>query len=76
MKYVASSQEKPQNFPIFSMHSDMDLFILYNAEMCPKIDGKLLELAQARSINEKSIAQDQQIVEVIDATNKQDIPYQ
>lgn len=32
MKYVDSSQEKPQNFPIYSIHSNMDSFILYNAE--------------------------------------------
>lgn len=32
MKYVVSSQENPQNFPIYSIHSDMDSFILYNAE--------------------------------------------
>ena len=32
MKYMVSSEEKPQNFPIYSMHSDMDSFILYNAE--------------------------------------------
>ena len=32
MKYVVSSQEKPENFPIYSVHSDMDSFILYNAE--------------------------------------------
>lgn len=32
MKYMVSSDEKPQNFPIHSMHSDMDSFILYNAE--------------------------------------------
>jgi len=32
MKYVVSSQEKPQNFPIYSVHSDMDSFILYNVE--------------------------------------------
>ena len=24
MKYVVSSQEKPKNFPIYSVHSDMD----------------------------------------------------
>ena len=45
MKYVVSSQEKPQNFPIYSMHSDMDSFILYNAEIYPPIDGKVLALA-------------------------------
>lgn len=32
MKYVVSSQARPQNFPIYSMHSDIDSFILYNAE--------------------------------------------
>lgn len=52
MKYVVSSQEKPQNFPIYSIHSDMDSFILYNAEMCPKTETKLLETAQTTSINE------------------------
>lgn len=35
MKYVVSSQEKPQNFPIYSVHSDMDSFIIYNAETNP-----------------------------------------
>ena len=33
MKYVVSSQDKPQNFPIYSIHSDMDSFILYNSEI-------------------------------------------
>lgn len=32
MKYMVSTKEKPQNFPIYSMHSDMDSFILYNAK--------------------------------------------
>jgi len=44
MKYVVSSQEKPQNFPIYSMHSDMDSFILLNADMCSPIDYKPLAL--------------------------------
>jgi len=76
MKYVVSSEEKPQKFPIYSRHSDMDSFILYNAEMCPKTDGKFLESTQARNINEESTAQDLKVVEVIDATNKQGIPYE
>lgn len=29
---MVSSEEKPQNFPIYSMHSNMDSFILYNVE--------------------------------------------
>ena len=57
------------------MHLNMDSFILYNAEMCHKTDDKLLELAQARSINEESIAQDQKIVEIVYATNKLAKPY-
>lgn len=32
MKYLVSSQEKPQYFPIYLVHSDMDSFIMYNAE--------------------------------------------
>jgi len=32
MKYVVSSQGRPQNFPIYSVHSDIDSFILYNVE--------------------------------------------
>ena len=35
MKYVVSSLEKPQNFPIYSVHSDMDSFILHNVETNP-----------------------------------------
>ena len=32
MKYVVSSKERPQNFLIYSIHSDIDSFILYNDE--------------------------------------------
>ena len=76
MKYVVSSQEKPQNFPIYSMHSDMDSFILYNVGMCPKTDVKLLETAQTESMNEQSSAQDQKTVDVIDAIKENDISYE
>lgn len=31
MKYMVSSAEKPHNFHIYSMHSDMDSFIMYNS---------------------------------------------
>ena len=30
MKYMISSQEKPHNYPLYSTHSDLDSFILYN----------------------------------------------
>jgi len=29
-KYMVSSQEKPDNYPLYSAHSDLDSFILYN----------------------------------------------
>jgi len=75
MKYVVSSEEKPQNFLIYSIHSDMDSFILYNADMCPKTDVKLLEIAQTKSINEQSTAQDQKNVVITDITNENDSSY-
>jgi hypothetical protein len=30
MKYMVNSQEKPHNYPLYSAHSDLDSFILYN----------------------------------------------
>jgi ribonuclease HI len=30
MKYMVSRQEKPHNYPLYSVHSDLDSFILYN----------------------------------------------
>jgi hypothetical protein len=30
MKYMVSSQEKPLNYPLYSAHSELDSFILYN----------------------------------------------
>lgn len=44
MKYVVSNEEMPQNYPIYSIHSDMDSFILFNADMCPPTDDKPLAL--------------------------------
>ena len=32
MKYMVSSAEKPQNYPIYSLHFDMDSFILCNLD--------------------------------------------
>jgi len=29
---MVSSSERPQNYPIYSMHSDLDSFILYNLD--------------------------------------------
>jgi hypothetical protein len=30
MKYMVSSQDKPHNYPLYYVHSDLDSFILYN----------------------------------------------
>jgi ribonuclease HI len=30
MKYMVSNQEKPHNYPLYSAHSNLDSFILYN----------------------------------------------
>ena len=30
MKYMVSSQERPDNTPLYSIHSELDSFILYN----------------------------------------------
>jgi hypothetical protein len=30
MKYMVSSQDKPHNYPLYFVHSDLDSFILYN----------------------------------------------
>lgn len=71
MKYVVSSQEKPQNFPIYSIHSDMDSFILFNVDICSPTDDKPLALEQKICINEESVAQNLETVEIIDVTGIQ-----
>ena len=53
MKYVVSSQEKPQNLPIYSVHSDMDSYILYNVENDPPHSIKALA-DETKIANEKS----------------------
>ena len=52
MKFMVSSVEKPQKFPIYSMHSNMDSFILYNVESDKKeITAKDLEYKTIDSEN-------------------------
>ena len=74
MKYVVSSQEKPQNFPIYSMHSDMDSFILYNAENNPSIDVKVLAIGQEEIIHQNSSLQIQEISMNNDISDTQEKP--
>lgn len=44
MKYVMSSQARPQNFPIYSMHSDIDSFIMYNDEQTQETTSNIIIL--------------------------------
>ena len=76
MKYVVSSQEKPQNFLIYSMHSNMDSFILYNAKIYPSTDSKALALEQEKIVNEKPSAQTQDISEIIGIIDTQGKPHE
>lgn len=68
MKYVVSSEEKPKKFLIYSIHSDMNSFILFNADMVPPTDDKPLDLEQESYINEESVVQSIGTVEITDAT--------
>ena len=34
MQYVVSSQDRPQNSPLYSIHTGLDSFILFNDEIC------------------------------------------
>jgi hypothetical protein len=43
MKYMVSSQEKPHNYPLYSAHSDLDSFILYNDGDAEDQDTQLRE---------------------------------
>jgi len=80
MKYVVSSQEKPQNFPIYSVHSNMDSFILYNAEIDPPHAIKVLADKTKEIANEKSSVRIQEISEnhetsdKLEGTEKLDLP--
>lgn len=74
MKYVVSSQEKPQNFPIYLVHSDMDSFILYNAEIDPSNELEFLAAEPKEIIREKSSVQIQEISENNETSDTQDKP--
>jgi hypothetical protein len=43
MKYMVSSQEKLHNYPLYSTHSDLDTFILYNDGDTEEKDTQLME---------------------------------
>ena len=62
MKYIISSQEKPQNYPLYSVHSDLDSFILYNYG---DLDNQIAQLEDDAS----SLKENQTITEENKITN-------
>jgi len=74
MKYMVSSEEKPQNFPIYAVHSNMDSFILFNDDTCPIDDDKSRTLVQNIHTYELINAQAPDIKKTIDETNPEDKP--
>ena len=74
---MVSSEDKPQNFPIYSVHTDMDSFILFNDDNCPLTDDNPSALEQQAHINQESVAHTQQIVTTANATSiKKNLPKQ
>lgn len=69
MKYVVSSESKPENFPIYSIHSDMDSFILFNDDTNSPIDNEPFTLEQQAHINEESVARTDETVTTTNATS-------
>ena len=57
MKYMVSSQEKPHNYPLYSTHSDLDSFILYN-------DGDMGEKNHQLAEDTSGPDEGQEIIEV------------
>jgi len=72
MKYVVSSKEKPQNFPIYLVHSDMDSFILYNVEIDPSTELEVLVVESKEITNDKSSVQIHEISENNETSNTQE----
>lgn len=56
MKYMVSSEEKPQNFPIYAVHSDIDSYILFKDNTRSTSDHQTRTLKQDKDINEQTTA--------------------
>ena len=72
MKYVVSSESKPENFPIYSIHSDVDSFILFNDDTNYPNDNEPFALEQQAHINQESVAHTHETVTTYNATNIQE----
>jgi hypothetical protein len=57
MKYMVSSQEKPHNYPLYSAHSDLDSFILYNDGDTEEPDKQLVEEVASQDECQKAARQ-------------------
>ena len=70
MKYLVSSHEKPKNFPVYSVHSDMDSFILYNAEsdLPTEIEAPELEIINKTTVKIEEFSENKE------TTDDQEIP--
>ena len=73
---MVSSEEKPQNFPLYSIHIDMDSFILFNDDIYPSIVDKPLVLEQQAHINQETISHTQRNVTTTNTTSLQEEPSQ
>ena len=52
MKYMVSTEEKPQNFPIYAVHSDIDSYILFN-DNTGNINNEEIQISKTdQNINE------------------------
>lgn len=56
MKYMVRSQDKPNNYPLYLVHSDMDFFILYN-DICAKEGETHFGCESRKTEDEKSNAE-------------------
>jgi hypothetical protein len=56
MKYMVNSQDKPHNYLLYSAHSDVDSFILYNdgdtGEKIAQLEEDIFDLKEGQEITE------------------------
>lgn len=54
MKFMVTSHDKPHNYPLYSIHLDLDSFILYNDgdinEQISNLETKLCEIEECKTI--------------------------
>jgi len=73
MKYMVSSEEKPQNFPIYAVHSDIDSYILFNDNTTlsdNEVEPKTL--IQEEDTNEQTATQETMIKQTLNTAGAQE----